>query len=98
MEVAIVPPDDARAVLAEVGLIERAITNRKTEQILVLAKAIGLGWDSARELLLLQAGVNGSSTPELDQCCATFARLQQDTARKALQFYRLRERAAATEY
>jgi uncharacterized protein (DUF2336 family) len=81
-----------------IGLIERAITNRKTEQILVLAKAIGLGWDSARALLLLQAGVNGSSTPELDQCCATFARLQHDTARKALQFYRLRERATTTEY
>ncbi|HLH87036.1 MAG TPA: DUF2336 domain-containing protein [Xanthobacteraceae bacterium] len=81
-----------------IGMVERAITNRKTEQILVLAKAIGLGWDCARALLLLQAGVNGSSTPQLDQCCATFARLQQDTARKAMQFYRLRERAAAAEH
>jgi uncharacterized protein (DUF2336 family) len=80
-----------------IGMIERAIANRKTEQILVLAKAIGLGWECAKALLLLQAGVNGSSTPELDQCCATFTRLQQDTAKKALQFYRLRERAAATD-
>jgi uncharacterized protein (DUF2336 family) len=81
-----------------IGMIERAIANRKTEQILVLAKAIGLGWDCAKALLLLQAGVNGSSTPELDQCCATFVRLQQDTAKKALQFYRLRERAVAAEH
>jgi uncharacterized protein (DUF2336 family) len=81
-----------------IGMIERAIANRKTEQVLVLAKAIGLDWECAKALLLLQAGVQGSSTPELDQCCATFVRLQQDTARKALQFYRLRERAAATEH
>jgi uncharacterized protein (DUF2336 family) len=81
-----------------IGLIERVIANRKTEQILILAKAIGVDWDCAKALLLLQAGVNGSSTTEIDQCCATFARLQQDTARKALQFYRLRERAAAAEH
>jgi uncharacterized protein (DUF2336 family) len=81
-----------------IGMIERAISHRKTEQILVLAKAIGLGWECARALLLLQAGVNSSSTPELDQCCATFTRLQQDTARKALAFYRLRERAVAAEH
>jgi uncharacterized protein (DUF2336 family) len=81
-----------------IGLIERVIANHKTEQILILAKAIGLDWDCARTLLLLQAGVQGSSTTELDQCCATFARLQQDTARKALQFYRLRERATASEH
>jgi uncharacterized protein (DUF2336 family) len=94
--------DDAAIALSlmadlPIGMIERAIANRKTEQILVLAKAIGLGWDAAKALLLLQAGVNGSSTPELDQCCATFARLQQDTAKKALQFYRLRERAVAPD-
>ena len=81
-----------------IGLIERVIANRKTEQILVLAKAIGLDWECAKSLLLLQAGVQGSSTIELDQCCATFTRLQQDTAKKALQFYRLRERAAAVEH
>jgi len=94
--------DDASIALSlmadlPIGMVERAIANRKTEQILVLAKAIGLGWDAAKALLLLQAGVNGSSTLELDQCCATFARLQQDTAKKALQFYRLRERAVAPD-
>ena len=75
-------------------MVERAIANQRTEQILVLAKAIGLGWNTAKAVLLLQAGVKGSSAPELDQCCETFARLHQDTARKAIQFYRLRERAA----
>ena len=77
-----------------IGVIERAMANSRTEQVLVLAKAVGLGWESAKALLLLQAGTKGSSAAELDQCCATFARLQPETAKKAIQFYRLRERAA----
>jgi uncharacterized protein (DUF2336 family) len=81
-----------------IGMIERAIVNRKTEQVLVLAKAIGLGWESAKALLLLRAGGKGSSTSEIEQCCETFARLQQDTAKKAIQFYRLRERAAPSTH
>jgi uncharacterized protein (DUF2336 family) len=79
-----------------IGMIERAIANQRTEQILVLAKAIGLGWDTAKAILLLQAGAKGTTAPEIDQCCETFARLRLDTAQKALQFYRLRERAAKT--
>jgi uncharacterized protein (DUF2336 family) len=78
-----------------IGVIERAIANRRTEQILVLSRAVGIGWETAKAVLLLQAGAKGSSTLELDQCCETFARLRRDTANKAIQFYRLRERAAA---
>ena len=36
----------------------------------------------------------GSSTSELDQCCATFARMSLDTAKKVIHFYRRREEAA----
>ncbi len=76
-----------------IGMVERAVANRRTEQILVLTKAIGLGWDTTKAVLLLQAGAKGSSEPEINQCCETFARLRRDTAQKAIQFYRLRERA-----
>src|SRR5437763_133606 len=38
-----------------IGMVERAIANQRTEQILVLAKAIGLGWDTTKAVLLLQA-------------------------------------------
>jgi hypothetical protein len=77
-----------------IGVIERAIANQRSEQILVLAKAIGLGWETAKAILLLQAGSKGSSSAQLDHCCETFVRLHPDTARKAIQFYRLRARAA----
>jgi hypothetical protein len=77
-----------------IAVIERAIANRSAEQILVLAKAIGLGWETARSVLLMRAATERSPPGEIDNHCETFARLRPDTAKKAMQFYRLRERAA----
>jgi uncharacterized protein (DUF2336 family) len=76
-----------------IGLVERALVQNQTEQIMVLAKAINLSWVTTVALLLLQAGVNGSSRQRLDQCFASFSRLQPKTAQTALQFYRMREKA-----
>jgi uncharacterized protein (DUF2336 family) len=77
-----------------VGLVERAMVEDRSEQILVLAKAIGLAWSTTKALLLMQAGTKGGSTFEIEQCLAKFTKLQPETAKKAIQFYRLRERAA----
>lgn len=78
-----------------VGLVERAFAQDASEQILVLAKAMGLTWDDARELLLLKSRCQGGVADGLDLCCARFARLKSETALKTIQFYRLRERAAS---
>jgi len=43
----------------------------RTEQILVLAKAINLSWVATVILLLLQAGVDGSSRQQLNQSLAS---------------------------
>jgi uncharacterized protein (DUF2336 family) len=77
-----------------IGLVERAFVQNQTEQILVLAKAINISWVTTVTLLLLQAGVNGSSRQQLDRCFASFSRLQPKTAQTALQFYRMREKAS----
>ena len=77
-----------------IGLVERAFVQRQTEQILVLAKAIDLSWVTTVALLLLRSGANGSSRQQLDQCLASFSRLQPKTAQTALQFYRMREKAS----
>jgi hypothetical protein len=69
-----------------IGSVERAFVMKQTEQIIVL-------WVTTVALLLLQAGVNGSSRQQLDQCFTNFSRLQQKTAQTALQFYRMREKA-----
>lgn len=77
-----------------IGAVERAFVQQQTDQILVMARAIDLSWVSTVALLLLQAGVNGSSRQQLDQCFANFSKLQPKTAQMALQFYRMREKAS----
>ena len=74
-----------------IGLVERAIVQDHAELILVLGKAIGLSWDATKAILQVQAETGRRL--DLDQCHASFARLQPETARKAMRFYRLREQA-----
>lgn len=77
-----------------IGVVERAFVQKYTDQVLVMAKAIDLSWVTTVALLLLQAGVSGSSRQQLDQCFANFSKLQKKTALTALQFYRIRQQAS----
>ena len=76
-----------------VGVVERAFVQNQTEQIIVLARALDISWATTMKLLFLHANVNGSSRQQLDVTFANFFRLQPKTARTALQFYRMREKA-----
>jgi uncharacterized protein (DUF2336 family) len=76
-----------------IGVVERALVQKRVEQVIVLAKAAGFSWDTARALLLLKARSADFTPADLDQYCASFTRLQGKTANTALQFYRLRDRA-----
>jgi uncharacterized protein (DUF2336 family) len=80
-----------------VGLAERALFQTGSEQILILAKAIGLPWEAAEALLLVRADATDGSRERLDRCLASYSRLQPKTAQTALQFYRLREKASRLE-
>jgi uncharacterized protein (DUF2336 family) len=86
----------ALSLLCDVPIapVERALAQEWSEQVLVLAKAIGLTWSVTRSILLLQAGTRMSSTHELGRCREQFDKLKPETARKVMQFYRLREQAA----
>ncbi|TPQ32824.1 hypothetical protein C2U70_20850 [Bradyrhizobium guangdongense] len=77
-----------------IAVVERAFVQTQTDQILVMARAVDLSWVTTVALLLLRAGVSGSSRPELDRCFTSFSKLQTKTAQTALQFYRMREKAA----
>lgn len=77
-----------------IGLIERALAQDDPEQIIVFAKASDLTWESAKAMITVQAGRGGVTQERLNQCFASFFRLRPKTARTALQFYRLREKAS----
>ena len=75
-----------------VGLVERALVEQRSEQVLVLAKAVGMTWKTTKAILLLQAPAE-RSTADLERLLETFLRLKPETAQQAVQFYRLRERS-----
>jgi uncharacterized protein (DUF2336 family) len=77
-----------------VGLIERALVEERSEQVLVLAKAACLSWNTTKAVLSLQAPAERPAGG-LDRLFETFLRLRPETARQAVQFYRLREKSRA---
>lgn len=76
-----------------VGLIERAFIDERSEQIIVLARAADLSWDTVKAILLLQARTKEMSKHKFDRHLETFVQLKAETAKKAINFYRMRERA-----
>src|SRR5689334_15332216 len=75
-----------------VGAIERALVHDTGDQLLVLAKSINLSWRTTRAILAVRSGAGG----EFPEYFERFNKLRPETARAAIQFYRLRERAAKT--
>jgi uncharacterized protein (DUF2336 family) len=78
-----------------IGHIERIIAEEHLDQILVLAKAIDLSWETTRAILLMGTPVKADVRRKLEACHGSFLKLQPKTAKAAIQFYRLRARATA---
>ena len=75
------------------GAVERAMANDEADQLLVLAKSIGLSWETTKAILLIQRSDRSRSTQDIAQFLASFTKLRPETAKKAVQFYRFQEKA-----
>lgn len=78
-----------------IDAVERAMVQERPETILIIAKAIGLSWLTAKAILLLRAGKRGMSPHALEQCMADFARLKRETAQQVIAF-QLKRRLAGS--
>lgn len=74
--------------------VEQVIVHGHTDQLLVLARAIDLSWETTMALLLMRSGDRTAAMASLERTRASFLKLQPETARSAIQFYRLRARAS----
>jgi hypothetical protein len=59
---------------------------------LLVMKAIGLSWSTAKTVLLLCAGEGGLSSNALEERRLLFNRLKQSTAQQVVEFQRKRQR------
>jgi uncharacterized protein (DUF2336 family) len=75
-----------------IGVIERAMVDENSEQIVVLARACHLSWATTEAILSVRSGRKPASRA-LEQSFASFNKLKPETAEKAMLFYRLRQRA-----
>jgi len=76
-----------------IGVVERAIVNDDTDQLLVLAKSICLSWETTKAILLVQLLDSSRSTEDLARLLVSFTKLRPETAKKAVQFYRFQEKS-----
>ena len=73
-----------------IDVVERALLDPGAEIILILAKVTELSAATTKAVLLLRAADRGMSAKDLDQALTSFHRLQPDTARRVLRFFRTR--------
>jgi uncharacterized protein (DUF2336 family) len=71
-------------------LVERTVHDTHAESLLVLAKAVGLPWETTKNILTLAAKKYRRSTSDVDKCMAAFERLNERIARQILEFHRTR--------
>jgi len=62
------------------------------EIILILCKVAGLSPTTTKAVLLLRASDRGMSAEDLEQSIISFNKLQPDTAKRVLSFFRTRTR------
>jgi uncharacterized protein (DUF2336 family) len=73
-----------------IDVVERALLDPGAEIVLILAKVAGLSSTTTKAILLLRAADRGMSAKDLDQALSSFNRLQPDTAKRVLGFFRTR--------
>jgi uncharacterized protein (DUF2336 family) len=78
-----------------IDVVERALLDPGAEIVLILAKVAGLSSTTTKAILLLRAADRGMSANDLDQALASFNRLQPETARRVLGFFRTRVKKPA---
>jgi len=78
-----------------IDVVERALLDPGAEIALILAKVAGLSSTTTKAILLLRAADRGMSANDLEQALSSFSRLQPDTARRVLGFFRTRVKKPA---
>jgi uncharacterized protein (DUF2336 family) len=82
----------AFAVLAsiDIALVEKAFEQERADNLLTLARAIGLGWPTVKTVLQLRFGPQPMPSAELDHALAKFERIKPDTAERFVALQRSR--------
>jgi uncharacterized protein (DUF2336 family) len=87
--------DQTAAALAKLSgipgdAVERALLSQRADVVLVIAKAVGLSSITTEAVVRLRAADRRMSAEDVAQALAKFNRLSRDSARRVLNFFRIR--------
>jgi uncharacterized protein (DUF2336 family) len=81
--------------LLPIEIVERALLDKGTEMILILAKAAGCSWTTAKAMLTMHAAERSLSKQEIEGALKSYERLSQATAQRLVKFYERRSKRPA---
>jgi uncharacterized protein (DUF2336 family) len=84
----------ALAAMGELPLafVEQAMASDRSENILIIARAVGLSWSTVNHILSLRAEKNIMPQRDIARCLASYEQLRLQTAQEIVRFYRTRMR------
>jgi uncharacterized protein (DUF2336 family) len=85
----------ARLGVFPIDLVERALLDEGEDMVLLLAKAAGCSWTTARELLVMYAAKRSLQPDEITEAFERYRKLSKETARNIVNFYEQRTKLRA---
>jgi uncharacterized protein (DUF2336 family) len=70
---------------------DRLMLGDRPDPILILCKAAGYSWTTARSIILSRPSVKGTSSPALETAFANFEKLSSSTAQRVVRFWQVRQ-------
>jgi|SRR5579862_850023 len=83
----------ALATLAKVpvNVVDRLMGGDQADPVLILCKAVGLGWPTVRAIVMLQGNGGPTSRRCADDAFANYDRLSESTAQRVVRFWKVRQ-------
>ena len=75
---------------------DRLMAGDRPDPILILCKAAGYSWTTARSIILSRPSAKGTSAPALDAAFANFEKLSPSTAQRVVRFWQVRQPEVGT--
>jgi uncharacterized protein (DUF2336 family) len=70
--------------------VDRLTSGERPDPVLILCKAVGFGWPTARALIMARPGSKDTSNQALDAAYSNFERLSVSTAQRVVRFWQVR--------
>ncbi len=72
-----------------VDVVDQLMNGERPDPILILCKAAGYSWPTARDIMLARLGSRGKASVTIDAAFANFDKLSESTAQRVVRFWQV---------